>query len=159
MPQDARYEDGDERPLALAAIGPDDLSVISALVQDAVLSGADIRWDRPARRLALLLGRFRWEDREAAERAGRPYERVRSLLVIGDVLRVSSQGIDKGDADLVLSLLSIDWQPGEDGTGRLVLWFAGDGALAADVECLDVSLRDVTRPYSAPSRRQPRHPD
>ncbi|WP_126974703.1 DUF2948 family protein [Frigidibacter oleivorans] len=159
MPQDARYEDGDERPLALAAIGPDDLPVISALVQDAVLSGADIRWDRSARRLALLLGRFRWEDREAAERAGRPYERVRSLLVIGDVLRVSSQGIDKGDADLVLSLLSLDWQPGEDGTGRLVLWFAGDGALAADVECLDVSLRDVTRPYSAPSRRQPRHPD
>lgn len=156
---DARYEDGAESALSLLAMAPEDLPVISALLQDAVLPASEIRWDRKARKLALLVGRFRWEDREAAEREGRPYERVRSLLVIGDVQRVASQGVPQGDGDTVLSILSLDWQPGEDGTGRLVLVLAGDGAIAADVECLDLTLRDVTRPYIAPSRKAPGHPD
>jgi len=156
---DARFEDGAETALSLLAQSPEDLPVISALLQDAVLPASEIRWDRTARKLALLVNRFRWEDREAAEREGRPYERVRSLLVIGDVLRVASQGVPRGDADTVLSVLSLDWQPAEDGTGRLVLVLAGDGAIAADVECLDLTLRDVTRPYLAPSRKAPGHPD
>jgi len=156
---DARFEDGAETALSLLAQSPEDLPVISALLQDAVLPASEIRWDRTARKLALLVNRFRWEDREAAEREGRPYERVRSLLVIGDVLRVASQGVPRGDADTVLSVLSLDWQPAEDGTGRLVLVLAGDGAIAADVECLDLTLRDVTRPYIAPSRKLPGHPE
>lgn len=154
---DARFEDGGETALTLLAFSPEDLQVISALLQDAVLPASEIRWDRRARKLALLVNRFRWEDRDAAEREGRPYERVRSLLVIGDVLRVASQGVPRGDADTVLSILSLDWQPGEDGTGRLVLVLAGDGAIAADVECIDLTLRDVTRPYLAPSRKAPGH--
>ncbi|MBC7139212.1 MAG: DUF2948 family protein [Defluviimonas sp.] len=154
---DARFEDGGETALTLLAFSPEDLQVISALLQDAVLPASEIRWDRRARKLALLVNRFRWEDRDAAEREGRPYERVRSLLVIGDVLRVASQGVPRGDADTVLSILSLDWHPGEDGTGRLVLVLAGDGAIAADVECIDLTLRDVTRPYLAPSRKAPGH--
>ncbi|AMY68346.1 DUF2948 family protein [Frigidibacter mobilis] len=156
---DARFEDGAETALTLLAQSPEDLPVISALLQDAVLPASEIRWDRTARKLALLVNRFRWEDREAAEREGRPYERVRTLLVIGDVQRVASQGVPRGDADTVLSVLSLDWQPGADGTGRLVLVLAGDGAIAAEVECLDLTLRDVTRPYIAPSRKAPGHPD
>lgn len=156
---DARFEDGAESALTLLAQSPEDLQVISALLQDAVLPASEIRFDRGARKLALLVNRFRWEDREAAEREGRPYERVRSLVVIGDVLRVASQGVPRGEADTVLSVLSLDWQPGEDGTGRLVLVLAGDGAIAAEVECLDLTLRDVTRPYIAPSRKVPGHPE
>ena len=118
----------------------------------------ELRWDRRARRLSLLINRFRWEDRAEAEKAGRPYERVRALLVIGGVTALSSQGFDRTDKDLVLSLLALDWQPGEDGAGRLVLTLAGDGAVAATAECIDVTLRDVTRPYVAPSRHVPSHP-
>jgi hypothetical protein len=70
---------------------------------------------------------------------------------------VVSQGIDRGDPDLVLSLLAIGFEPGADGTGRLVLTLAGDGAVAVEVECLDVTLADVTRPYAAPSGRAPGH--
>ena len=133
------------------------LKVISALVQDAVLPATDMTWQRAQRRFVLLVNRFRWEDRAAAEAAGRPYERVRSLLVIGDVQAVRAQGLDRRDADTVLSLLSLDWQAGEDGTGRVLLTLAGDGAVAVDVEALEVSLQDVTRPYVAPSRKVPDH--
>ncbi|PTE15729.1 DUF2948 family protein [Pseudogemmobacter blasticus] len=154
---DARYEDGDEGPLRLLAQGAEDLPVVSALVQDAVLPAVEMRYDARRRRFVALVNRFRWEDREAAVREGRPFERVRSLLTVEDVTAVRTQGIDRRDADLVLSILSLDWQPGEDGTGRLTLVLAGDGAVALEVETLELRLDDVTKPYIAPSRHAPDH--
>jgi hypothetical protein len=156
---DARFEDGDEKPLRLAAQGPDDVPVISALVQDAVFPATEMRFDRAQRQFALLVNRFRWEHRIRAEREGSPYERVQSLLVVKDALSVATSGLDRRDPDMVLSLLSLDFAPGDDGTGTLTLWLAGDGAVRIAVECLDVVLRDVTRPYIAPSGRAPAHDD
>jgi len=157
MSEDARFEDGDEHPLALKAQDTEDLQVISALVQDAVLPAPEMRFDANARRFAMLINRFRWEDAEKAQRVGRPVERVQAVLVIDDVLHVSSNGIDKRDPDLVLSLLAVRFEPGKDGTGRIEVTFAGDGAIALDVECINVTLKDVTRPYKAPSRKAPSH--
>jgi hypothetical protein len=162
---DARFEDGAERPLRLLARDVADLQVLAGLAQDAVLTGADLRWQPRLRRFALLLNRFRWEDQAAARVAGRPPERVRSLLLFADVTRVRHQGLDRRDGAMVLSLLTITYTPdappedpdGPAGPGRVDLVFAGDGAVALTVECLDVSLTDVTRPYVAPSGRIPRH--
>jgi hypothetical protein len=77
----------------------------------------------------------------------------------GDVQAVRVQGIDRREGETVLSLLSLLWEPGADGTGRILLTFAGDGAVALEVETLDASLRDVTRPYIAPSGKAPAHRD
>jgi hypothetical protein len=154
---DARFEDGGEAPLRLLAQDGDDLRILSALVQDAVLPVTEMTHDARRRRFALILNRFRWEDRAEAERTGRPFERVRSLLVIEDVLAVKSYGFDRTDKDLVLSLLALDFAAGEDGGGRLTLTLAGDGAVALDVEALDLRLDDVTRPYRAPSGKVPSH--
>ncbi len=156
---DARFEDGADVPLLLIARDGDDLAVVSALVQDAVFPITEMKWDRRTRRFALLINRFRWEDRAAAEAARRPYERVQAVLAVEDVTAVRTQGIDRGDRNTVLSLLSIAFAPGEDGTGVLTLLLAGDGAIALSVEALEVSLRDVTRPYAAPSRKAPQHPE
>ncbi|MEO1952681.1 DUF2948 family protein [Thioclava sp.] len=159
MTRDAKFEDGGEGAIALRAETKDDLPVIAALVQDAVLPITEIAWEAKSRRLALLINRFRWEDKAQAEAEKRPYERVRSLLVISDVTHVSSMGIDRSDRDVVLSILDITFEETEDGAGRVNLTLAGDGALAADVECLDVDLRDVERPYRAPSGHAPHHPE
>lgn len=157
MMADARFEDGQEQSLSLKAETAEDLAVLSALIQDAVLPVEEMRWTRRGRRLALLINRFRWEDRVAAEKAARPYERARALLVIGGVTALASQGFDRSEAGTILSILSLEWQPETDGAGRLVLNLAGDGAVSATVECIDVTLRDVTRPYVAPSRQVPHH--
>lgn len=155
---DARFEDAADAPLHLVARDAGDLAVLSALVQDAVFPVGEMRWQKGRRRFALLINRFRWEDRDAAERAGRRFERVQSLLVVDEVLSVRTQGLDRRERDLVLSLLSITFEPGEDGTGRVLLTLAGDGALALQVEALEVTLKDVTRPYLAPSGHAPGHP-
>ncbi|WP_305970905.1 MULTISPECIES: DUF2948 family protein [unclassified Mameliella] len=157
MTEDARFEDGGERPLNLGALDAEDLAVISSLVQDAVLPVTEIRWQASKRRLGLLVNRIRWEDVEAARARGRPVERVQALLVIDNVLGVASQGVDRSDRDMILQLMSVTFEPGEDADGFVVLTLAGDGALRAKVEALEVALRDVTRPYLAPSGKLPDH--
>ena len=159
MSQDATFEEGREAPLNLGALDADDLRVISSLVQDAVFPVVEMTWQASRRRFAVLLNRFRWEDEAAARLRGRAYERVRSLLVVDNVLRVASQGVDRSDKDVILSLLSVDFEPGEDGTGVVLLTLAGDGAIRLDVEALEVTLKDVTRPYQAPSGKAPHHPE
>jgi hypothetical protein len=150
---DARFADGVERPLRLQAFDAEDLTVLSSLVQDAIFPASEIRWLAKDRRFVVLLNRFRWEG-AALNRA----ERVRSLLVIDEVDAVRSQGVPRGDADTVLSLLSVSFEPGDEGRGRVVLTLAGDGAIALDVAAIEAVLRDVTRPYEAPSGRTPEHP-
>lgn len=159
MSQDATFEDGAERPLRLRAVEVEDLPILSALAQDSVFPASEMQWDRGQRRFALLLNRFRWEDNPAAAKRARSVERVQSVLAIEDVVSVASSGVPKGDADTILSLLSVEFTPTEDGAGVVLLTLAGDGAIRLQVEALEATLTDVTRPYIAPSRKTPQHPE
>ncbi|WP_353472822.1 DUF2948 family protein [Salipiger sp. H15] len=153
MTEDARFEDAGSQPLNLGAMDPEDLQVLSALAQDAVLTVADVAFEKRHQRLALLVNRLRREDGVHVS----PPERVRCLLVVENVLKVAAQGISRDERDTVLSLLSVAFEPGEDGTGIVELTFAGDGALRAEVEALELRLKDVTRPYRAISGQVPDH--
>ena len=159
MTEDATFEDGREAPMNLGAFDAEDLQVLSSLAQDAVFPVTEMTWRPGQRRFALLVNRFRWEDRAAAEQRGRAFERVQSVLVIDHVLRVASQGVDRRDLDLILSLLAVTFEPAEDGAGHVLLTLAGDGAIRLDVEALEITLKDVTRPYQAPSKKTPDHPE
>jgi hypothetical protein len=156
---DARFEDAafTDRPIRLAAQTDEDLQVISALLQDAVGSAADVSWMPKRRRLAILLNRFRWEDVEDAKRAGRTAERVRSALLIDSALAVRALGLDPSDKDQIFAILQATFEAGEDGAGRINLTLAGDGEISADVECLDLSLIDLTKPWTAQSGLTPDH--
>ena len=151
--RDARFHDADGRAIRLWATDAEDLQVISALCQDAVLPASEMRWSARRREASFLLNRFRWE------RGARRPERVRSVLTLGDVASVRGQGVAPGDADIVLSLLALEWEGAAEGAGVLRLLFAGDGVVEAACDCLDARLTDVTRPFAAPSGRAPGHPD
>ena len=159
MTRDASFEEGGEAPLRIRALDAEDLAVISSFIQDAVFPVTEMRWQRRARRFAILLNRFRWEDAEAALRTGRAVERVQSLLAFEDVIAVKSQGVDRSETETILSPLSLEFEAAEDGGGRIVMTLAGDGAIGLDVEALEVTLQDVTRPYRAPSGKTPSHPE
>lgn len=152
MTEDARFEDGAAKPVNIGAMDAEDLVVLSALVQDAVLPVSEMTYDRAGQTFALLLNRFRWEDANAPTA-----ERVQALLSFRTVQSVALQGIDRSDKDTVLSILSIRFEETEAPSGHVILEFAGDGALRLSVEALEVNLRDVTRPYHAPSGKAPRH--
>ena len=154
---DARFEDGAEHPLRLIAQDAEGLGILAALLQDAVFPITEMRFAKTRRRFALLLNRFRWEDREAATREKRPYERVQALLTVENVTAVRTQGIDRGQGDTILSLLDLRYDGPAGGPGTVTLTLAGDGAIELAVEALEISLRDTTRPYRAVSGKAPAH--
>ncbi|OWU84234.1 hypothetical protein ATO6_14460 [Oceanicola sp. 22II-s10i] len=157
MAADARFEDGAEHPLNLGAMDETDLTILSALAQDAVFPATEMLWRPREHRFALLLNRFRWED-QGRDRHGA--ERVQAVLLAENVTSVASQGIDRNDGDTILSLLSITYTPDAEPPGGVVtLTLAGDGAIRLKVEALEVRLRDVTKPYRAPSGKAPGHGD
>lgn len=154
MTQDAKFEDGTEKPLFLGAETAEDVAIISALCQDAIFTSHELKWDAKGRRFVVLLNRFRWENHNSENAP----ERVQTLLIVDDVLRMASQGVDIKDKDSILSLLELRVEQDEQGA-FLILQLAGDGALRANIEAINMCLRDVTRPYHAPSGKMPTHPE
>ena len=151
---DARFEDGREKPLNLGAQDADELQVLSALIQDAIFPITEMTWQAKQIRFCLLLNRFRWEEGARGQTAP---ERVQSILVVDNVMSVASQGVDRAETDMILSVLSATFEAGDDGAGDIVFTLAGDGAVRVSVEAIEMTLKDVTRPYVAPSKKAPKH--
>ena len=132
-------------PLRLLAEDADDLHIISAALQDAILRPVDIVWEPQARRVTLALSRFCWECGGT---------RVMSAMQFGDVITVKSRRLPRGP-EHALELLAMDFEPGEAPGGRIIMMFAGGGDLRIDVECLDAVLTDLSERW--PARVAPTH--
>jgi hypothetical protein len=132
-------------PLRLLAEDADDLAVISAALQDAVARIGDIQWEPAARRITIALNRFRWE---AADGAG---ARVRAGLQLGGVMSVKARNLRQDAGDAVVQLLAVTFQAGEPPGGVVTFHFADGADLAAEVECIDAVMADLSEPWSTPS--------
>lgn len=154
---DARFEDAEitDKPLRLKAESADDLTVISSLLQDAVGKAGAVSWLPKKRRLMAFVNRFRWEN--GAGRTAGPLERVQCAVTVESVLRVRGRGIDPADRDRVYELLAILFEPAGGCAGTLKFTLAGGAEIAVEVECLDIAMADLTRPWAARARRAPRH--
>ena len=127
--------------LTLLGQTADDLPAISALLQDAILRAQDLAFDRRARRVVLLVNRYRWEAGGSS--------RVRAALRIETVEAVHRQHWPHAP-DAVLNLLSLT----QDGN-FLVLVFSAGTALRARIEVVDIVLEDIAPPWT--TRQRPRH--
>lgn len=136
-------------PLRLLAQDAEDLSVISAALQDAVAKIGDIAFEPKARRLTVAFNRYRWE------RDGRTHERVRAGLQLAGVLGVKSRKLRREARGAVVELLAMTFEPGDAPGGAVVFTFAGGGDLRVEVECIEVVLADVSTPWPTP--RTPTH--
>ena len=134
-------------PLRLLAEDAVDLQIISAALQDAIMRPVDIRWEKEARRLTIVLSRFCWECGGT---------RVMSAMQFGDVEAVKSRRLPRLP-ESALELLALDFEPTEAPGGRVILMFAGGGDLRIDVECLDAVLTDLSDRW--PARMAPTHLD
>ncbi len=132
------------KALRLLAEDADDLAVISAALQDAVARIGDISWERGPRRLTVALNRFRWEAPDGA------HERVRAAVQLGGVLAVRARNLRPEARDAVVQLLAVTFQAGEAPGGVVTFAFADGADLAAEVECVDVALADLSAPWTTP---------
>ncbi len=136
--------------LKLVALDADDLEIISAHVQDAVMQVGGLDWRAGEKRFLIEMNRFVWENAGGLLR--RHNERRRSVLHFDRVLSVRSSGIPRGKAQEVLSLLTIGFAEDEAPAGSIELLFAGGGAIVLEVECVEVRLTDLGAAWAAGSR-------
>lgn len=141
--------------LRLIAFDAEDLGVVSAHLQDALLKVADLAYLPCDKRFVLLANRFDW----AAAAEDRPNEllRRRSGLRFERVLGVKISGIDLARKEDILSLLAIQFAPkaADDPAGHVTLVFAGNAAIRLEVECVEAELKDLDAAWKA--RSKPRH--
>jgi hypothetical protein len=136
--------------LRLTARDGDDLSAISAQMQDAVLKLADINFNSKRRQFALVANRFAWD-------AAPLKLRRRTGLHFESVLSVKRAGFVNAGPDTILSLLAINFTETDSPAGIVTLLFSGGHSIRLDVECLDVVMADMGPTWS--TDHQPEHAD
>ncbi|MDF2995814.1 MAG: hypothetical protein K0R27_1451 [Xanthobacteraceae bacterium] len=148
----------------LIALDGEDLAVMSAHLQDAVITVGDMAYLPRERRFALLANRFDWEAAVKAEamlglvpasgavdgapvkgpcvrrRAGMHFERVLSAKV---------RGIDLKQKQAVLNLLALTFDETDAPSGVVTFMFSGGGELQLTVECMEVGLEDLGPAWDA----------
>jgi hypothetical protein len=138
--------------LKLAAFDADDLTVISAQLQDAVLKVGDIDYLRRQQKLVMVVKRFDWESAEELRPA---YRRRLAGVQFARVRSVRCRNIQQGSKDGVLMLLAIGFEPGESPAGAIVLTFAGGGIMRLEVECIEAKVEDLGPEWE--TQRKPAH--
>lgn len=126
--------------LKFVVLDDEDLAVVSAHLQDAVLKVSDVIWRPQEKRLVLAVNRFDWESAQADHPQ---YRRRRAALRFERVLSCKCRQVDPTGKDAVLNLLAVDFKPTETPSGVITLTFSGDAALRLEVECLEAELADL----------------
>ena len=122
----------DAADLRLHALDHEDLALVSAILQDALIRVGDLAYLPGQRRFALVGARFDW----AAEAEGR-LERCKAGLHFEGVQRVRLLRVAHDQPETVLELLAVTFEPGPEApSGVVKLVFAGGGAMgvAARIE-------------------------
>jgi hypothetical protein len=134
--------------LKLAAADAEDLQILSARLQDAVVKLKNFVWLPRKRRFAAVVNRLAWED------GGKT--RVRAGLHFDGVLKVQSSKVKLGAGEAVVSILTVTFTPNgakenedADPGGVIEIVLAGGGALRLTVECIDAELADMSGPWAA----------
>ena len=143
--------------LKLIALDAEDLSVLSAHLQDAVLRIADIAYLPREKRFAAIANRFDWLTAVAGEKGSGTYARRRTAMRFERVLSAQLQNIDLANKSAVLALLAISFESDEAPEGHVILHFADGAAIRLHVECIEAELKDLGPVWQAKSK--PQHPD
>ncbi len=139
--------------LKLRAADAEDLAVISAILQDALVAVGEMVYLPDEHQFVLVANRFRWEPQQRA--IGKNHERVLSGFCIDDVKSVKRRGFNPREEERILSLLAIRTDSLENPT-VLLLEFAGGSSILLEVGRVMCHLDDLGEPW--PTRWRPKHP-
>lgn len=131
--------------LKLVALDRDDIAVVSAHVQDALVKVADIFWQPREHRFVMALNRFDWmsavDAKPDSRKAG--YRRCRTALRFERVLACKYRNLDQTNKDAWLNLLAVEFAENDTPAGVVQLTFSGGGVIRLEVECLEAELVDL----------------
>lgn len=133
--------------LRLRAEDADDLAVLSACLQDAIVPVRDLAYEPAAGEFLLVANRFRWEDGRAPKPGEQGFARTLCGLAFRQVQGVAYRGFRRSDADRLLSLLAIRAEP--DGSA-VMLDFSGGAVIRLDVTGILAHATDFGEPWPTP---------
>ena len=142
-------------PLRLRARTATDLDLLSGLLQDALICGADMTYEAENKRFVAVFNRFCWErdgalSEEEAGPSPEAYHRSHAGLVIDRVWAVQSKSIDLSDHKKLLNLLSV-----HHSEGQITLLFSGKAALRLKCKGVLAHLKDLGEAW--PTKWRPHH--
>ena len=132
--------------LRLVALDQEDLAIVSAHLQDAVVRVGDLAFLPRERRFALVARRFDWEgppDHPRRRLAGLHFERV---------LGVRLRGVDRGAPDTVMNLLAVTFEERDAPSGHATLHFSDGAAIQLELECIEAQIKDLGPVWEAEGR-------
>lgn len=138
--------------LKLVALDKDDIEVISAHLQDALVKVADVFWQPREHRFVMALKRFDWMsvvDVDGLESRPLDYRRCRSALRFERVISCKCRDLDCTDKDALLNLLAVEFAEHDAPAGTVTLTFSGGGAIRLELECLEAELADLGETFAA----------
>ena len=135
--------------LRLSALDADDLAIVSAAVQDALVAVRDCAYLKEEGRFVLLLNRFRWEA-DPGQEIG--HTRTHSALVFNEVTAVRHHDIPTHEPDRMLELLAVVLENDHSA----LLRFSAGRAIRLEIGRLACHLGDVGEPWPTPWK--PAHP-
>ena len=139
--------------LKLIAQSEEDLKVISAHLQDAIVSPKDIANLKKNRIFLIQLNRFMWEDIEKG--VFRKNKRTRTILKFENVLEVYSKNINQLKKDKFLDFLAIESTTMPDNNYEMKITFAGDSIIKVVSEVIEVTLDDQGEAWD--TKNKPKH--
>ena len=139
--------------LKLLAISDEDLRVVAAHLQDAIVSIQEIVSLKKNRIFLIQLNRFMWEDVEKG--VFRKNKRIRTVLKFDNVVSVTSKNINIKKDKKFLDFLTIESNLLPDKSYEIKLIFSGDAVIKIKTEVIDVTLDDQGSPWE--SKTQPKH--
>lgn len=146
--------------LRLRAEDIEDLTILSAYLQDAITMMGDIVYQSKSRRFVMMLNRYVWENRcpetgQVLPNMGIPCSRIRTGLYFDDVLGISSQNISTTLKDHPLELLAIEAWQRDDKTFHTDFIFSGKGVIRLECEMISVHMEDIGEAW--PAKCHPKH--
>jgi len=138
--------------LKLVALDRDDVEVMSAHLQDALVKVGDIFWRPREHRFVMAVNRFDWMnavDAEVLKTKSLEYRRCRTALRFERVISCKCRGLDQRGKDAVLNLLAVEFAERDAPAGTVTMTFSGGGAIRLEVECLEAELVDLGEVFAA----------
>jgi hypothetical protein len=137
--------------LKLVALDRDDVEVVSAHVQDALVRVADIFWQPREHRFVMALNRFDWMAATDAKPDSNKadYRRCRTALRFERVLSCKCRNLDQSNKDARLNLLAVEFVERDPPAGVVTMTFSGGGVIRLEVECLEAELADLGEIFTA----------
>lgn len=136
--------------LKLVALDRDDIEVISAHVQDALVRVGDVFWKPRDHRFVMALNRFDWMSAADAKPEQAPdYRRCRTALRFERVVDCKCRNLDPTNKDARLNLLAVEFAHGDTPGGVITLTFSGGGVIRLEVECLEAEMADLGEVFAA----------